>query len=107
MISQVEAVEPYSANTQELTTNADDDILAEEADTIDPFVQYVLLGEDITDGIFAWISFGIDATEDTTITPAAYYTESGGVSNPDSGAGMGGSPPNGTASSGPSSSSVA
>ncbi|KAL1847159.1 hypothetical protein Plec18167_002001 [Paecilomyces lecythidis] len=107
LISQVEAVEPYSANTQELTTNADDDILAEEADTIDPFVQYVLLGEDITDGIFAWISFGIDATEDTTITPAAYYTESGGVSNPDSGAGMGGSPPNGTASSGPSSSSVA
>lgn len=99
LISQVEAVSPYNTNTQELTTNAEDSILAEEADTIDPFVQYVFLGDDVQDGIFAWISLGIDATEDSAITPAAYMTEDGGVANENSGIGGPGGPggaPNGT-----------
>ncbi|KAJ6021203.1 hypothetical protein N7540_006707 [Penicillium herquei] len=90
LISTVEATSPYSTNTQDLTTNADDSILAEEADTIDPFMQYVLLGDDVSDGVFAWITVGIDATEDSDITPAAYYTENGGVENENSGMGMGG-----------------
>jgi len=92
-------VSPYNTNTQELTTNAEDSILAEEADTIDPFVQYVFLGDDVQDGIFAWISLGIDATEDSAITPAAYMTEDGGVANENSGIGGPGGPggaPNGT-----------
>ena len=96
LISTVEKVSPYSTNTQELTTNADDSILAEEADTIDPFMEYVFLGDDVSEGIFAWISVGIDATEDTDITPAAYYTEEGGVENENSGmGGPGGGGPGG------------
>jgi hypothetical protein len=39
--------------------NADDSILAEELDTIDPFMEYVYLGDDVSDGIFAWISFSM------------------------------------------------
>ncbi|KAJ5709720.1 hypothetical protein N7493_010011 [Penicillium malachiteum] len=95
LISTVENTSPYSTNTQDLTTNADDSILSEEADTIDPFMEYVFLGDDVSDGIFAWITVGIDATEDSDITPAAYYTENGGVENEDSemGGGGGGSGP--------------
>ncbi|KAJ5092468.1 hypothetical protein NUU61_007338 [Penicillium alfredii] len=102
LISEVEKVEPYSSNTQELTTNAKDSILAEEADTIDPFMEYVYLGDKVSDGLFAWISVGIDPSKDTEVTPAAYYTEEGGVENENSGMGMGGPPPgaSGASSSG-------
>lgn len=99
LISVVEETSPYSTNTQELTTNAEDSILAEEADTIDPFVEYVLLGDDVSEGVFGWISVGIDATENTSVTPAAYLTEDGGVENENSGMGMGGgggAPPSGS-----------
>ncbi|KAB8069418.1 Intradiol ring-cleavage dioxygenase [Aspergillus leporis] len=98
LISVVEETSPYSTNTQELTTNAEDQILAEEADTIDPFAEYVFLGDDVSDGIFSWISIGIDATESTSVTPAAYFTGDGGVENESSGGmgGGGGSPPSGS-----------
>ncbi|KAJ5123097.1 hypothetical protein N7448_009194 [Penicillium atrosanguineum] len=100
LISAVEKTSPYSTNTQDLTTNANDSILSEEADTIDPFMEYVYLGEDVSDGIFAWINVGIDSTEDSDVTPAAYYTEEGGVENESSGMGGGsGSPPGSSSSS--------
>lgn len=105
LITDVEKTSPYSTNTQDLTTNADDSILSEEADTIDPFMEYVLIGDDVSEGIFAWISVGIDATEDTDVTPAAYYTEEGGVENENSGmGGPGGAPPGSSSSSSASSS---
>ncbi|GLI77806.1 hypothetical protein PoHVEF18_006100 [Penicillium ochrochloron] len=96
LITKVEKTSPYSTNTQDLTTNAEDSILSEEADTIDPFMEYVLLGDDVSDGIFAWISVGVDSTEDSSVNAAAYYTEQGGVENESSGMGGGsggGSPP--------------
>lgn len=95
LISAVEETSPYSTNTQDLTTNSEDSILSEEADTIDPFMEYVYLGDDVSDGIFAWITVGIDPTEDSDVTPAAYYTEEGGIENEDSsmGGGGGGAPP--------------
>lgn len=64
-------------------------------------MEYVLLGNDLSDGIFAWITVGVDSTEDTTVTPAAYYTEQGGVENENSGmrggggGGAGGAQPSG------------
>jgi hypothetical protein len=105
LIAAVEETSPYSTNTQDLTTNANDSILAEEADTIDPFMEYVYLGDDVSDGIFAWISVGIDPTKDSSVTPAAYYTEQGGVENESSGGmggggGSGGSPPGASATRG-------
>lgn len=98
LISEVEAQAPYTDNTQTLTENADDYILLQEADDIDPFVQYVFLGDSVVDGIFAWISLAINVTEDSSVTPAAWLTSSGGVANPDGGFGAGGpgGPPNGS-----------
>lgn len=104
LITLVEAEEPYASNTQELTTNADDMILSEEAANVDPLVEYVLLGDSVAEGIFGWLAFGVDTTASYNITPAVYLTENGGVANPN--AGMGGGPggpggrPSGAAPSG-------
>ncbi|OQE20841.1 hypothetical protein PENFLA_c015G08087 [Penicillium flavigenum] len=101
LITEVEKTAPHSTNTQELTTNAEDSILSGEADTVDPVMEYVYLGGSVSDSIFSWISMGIDPTQDNTVTPAAYYTEQGGVENESSGSGMGGgggSSPGGTSS---------
>ncbi|KAL4943116.1 hypothetical protein BDV06DRAFT_221545 [Aspergillus oleicola] len=98
LISLVEETEVYATNTQELTTNAEDNILLQELeDDIDPFVEYVLLGEDVTDGVFAWINVVVDSSESSSVTPAAYYTEEGGVENENSGMGGGGGAPPGGA----------
>ncbi|PHH56225.1 hypothetical protein CFIMG_000445RA [Ceratocystis fimbriata CBS 114723] len=99
LIEAVEALEPYASNTQELTENADDSILAEETatDGVDPFLEYTLLGDELSDGLFAWLAFGINTTQSTSITPASFYYESGGVTNSNSnGGGGGGSPPSGS-----------
>ena len=97
LVTLVEATEPYASNTQQLTTNAEDNIFSGEAEGYDPVVEYVLLGDDISEGIFAWISFGMDATAAYNISAAAYWTANGGVVNPDAGAGgPGGPPPSGT-----------
>lgn len=96
LITAVEQLTPYSSNTQELTTNAEDSILAEEAneDGVDPVMSYTLLGDSVSDGLMAWLAFGINTTYSGEITPASFLYESGGVENPDSGmGGPGGSGP--------------
>ncbi|KAM0558231.1 hypothetical protein ACHAPJ_004917 [Fusarium lateritium] len=104
LISQVETLEPYASNTQELTLNEDDSILSEETatDGVDPFMEYTLLGDSISDGLFAWLAFGINSTQSSTVSPAAYYYKEGGVANENSGApgGGNGSAPGGTPPSG-------
>lgn len=89
---QVETYAPYSTNTQAITTNEEDFILQDGLATSDPIMQYVLLGEDISEGLLAWLSFGVNTTYTHTISDAATYFESGGVSN---GNGGGGAPPGG------------
>ncbi|KAJ0417676.1 putative dioxygenase [Aspergillus carlsbadensis] len=101
LITQVELLSPYSDNTQELTTNANDGILSGEAEDIDPFMEYVLLGDTLSDGIFAWISVAIDPTVDNEVSTAAYYTEDGGVANGDSSVGGGEGGSGGPGGSGP------
>lgn len=93
LISQVEETAPYNSNEQELTTNADDGILAEEAATgADPFMTYVTLGDSVEDGILAWLAFGIDLSNTRNVTAAATHYEGGGVENPDAGGPPGGGP---------------
>jgi protocatechuate 3,4-dioxygenase beta subunit len=80
LISEVELTAPYSTNTQELTTNAEDTILSEEAaEDFDPMFEYVLLGDSVSDGVLAWISVGVDMTQAQTITAAGTLTADGGV----------------------------
>ncbi|KAJ6527077.1 Intradiol ring-cleavage dioxygenase [Mycena capillaripes] len=97
LITAVEVTVPYANNTQDLTTNAEDSILAQEADTIDPVLEYVLLGDTIGEGLMMWAAMGIDTSAEYTVSPAVYLTSNGGVVNPDSPIG-GGPPPNGSMS---------
>lgn len=102
LIAQVDTAAPYTANTQPLTTNAQDGIFLQEAAIGDPVVEYSLLGDQIGLGVFGWIAFGIDLSANYTIRAAATLTENGGVANPNQGGpggpggGPGGPPPSGT-----------
>ncbi|KAJ4292346.1 hypothetical protein N0V90_009007 [Kalmusia sp. IMI 367209] len=100
LITLAEKEEPYASNAQPLTTNEEDGIFAQEAADVDPVVEYVFLGDDISEGLFGWIAFGIDVNAARNVTPAVYLTENGGVPNPNAGqggpGGPGGPPPSGS-----------
>lgn len=103
LITEVEATAVYAANTQALTTNAQDSILSEEAATSDPFMTYVLLGDSVEDGLLAWLAFGVNTTLSKEVSAAATLYESGGQANPNAGGGGGpggGGPPSGFPSGG-------
>ena len=102
--TEVEKLEPYVHNTQPLTTNDDDSLLAGALSTssedteFDPFVRYVRLGDKLEHGILGWLSIGIDTTQTHNVSHAATLTEFGGVANSDSstdGDAPSGSPPAG------------
>lgn len=87
--SAVEETYPYNTNTQNVTTNAEDMWSVEQADSAyDPFPEYLYLGENLDDGLFAWIQIGINATADYTNNSyyniAAYRDAQGGHQNEDS-----------------------
>lgn len=64
---------------------------------MDPFVNYLLLGEKVEDGILAWISIGIDPTADSQVNSAATIYKDGGHANENSmiGGGPDGGAPDG------------
>ncbi|CUS10805.1 unnamed protein product [Tuber aestivum] len=94
LISAVSAVDPYSQNTQAITQNTNDTILAQEADSMDPVMEYALLGDGVEDGILAWITVGLDVSANYTVSSAVTLTANGGVANE---GGMGGGAPPGSA----------
>ncbi|KAI0123521.1 Intradiol ring-cleavage dioxygenase [Xylariales sp. AK1849] len=100
LITAVELTTPYSTNTQDLTVNTDDSILSSETETdgVDPLHEYTLLGDSVSDGIFAWLAFGINTTYVSSVTPAAYLYAEGGVENESAGGGSGGGSPSGASS---------
>ncbi|KAK1930059.1 hypothetical protein P3T76_014556 [Phytophthora citrophthora] len=80
LITQVEATSSYASNTQNLTLNDVDKGLQEAAASgYDPIVEYALLGDSVEDGVFAWISIGIDLTATNNETAAGARTADGGV----------------------------
>ncbi|OSS51207.1 hypothetical protein B5807_04267 [Epicoccum nigrum] len=110
LINEAEAFEPYTANTQELLLNVDDGIFADEAANSDPVLNYVYLGDSVEDGVFAWVTVGIDPTSVIDPHAAASYGENGGVSNGNGGGfpgGPGGPRPSGSFPGGPRPSSTA
>lgn len=99
LVAGVEALAPYTSNSQSFTDVLEDSIAAGEATSdYDIFVDYALLGDEPSDGILAWITVGIDSSANHTdqATPAAHYYEGGGKDSGLSlGGGPGGSPPGG------------
>ncbi|KAJ5288651.1 Intradiol ring-cleavage dioxygenase [Penicillium angulare] len=82
-----EATYPYDANTQPVTSNAEDAYAPGQADNdYDPFPEFLYLGNDITDGLFAWIQIGINTTANyanngSIYNVAAVYEADGGHEN--------------------------
>jgi hypothetical protein len=80
--SAVEALAPYSTNTQSVTSNAEDSIAPDEATSAyDPFLNYVMLGDSLSDGLLMWITIGLNVSADhsSSVSPAAHYLSGGGV----------------------------
>lgn len=110
LIYEVEATSPYNTNTITITTNAEDRVFDDETEntTSDPVINYVRIGDDVTDGLFGWITVAINTSATYTPTYSFALTESGGVaesggnSSPGGGAGPsgGGAPTGGAAPTG-------
>jgi len=78
LVDAVEATAPYNSNRQPLTANNRDGVLAQELEAgSDPFMQYRRLGEGLKDGVFAWLSFGIDTTLVRNVSAAETLYEPG------------------------------
>ncbi|OBT97398.1 hypothetical protein VE01_04313 [Pseudogymnoascus verrucosus] len=79
LITEVEALSPYSTNTIAITTNAEDRVVQGElVNDSDPMLNYVLLGETVVDGLFMWISLAVNSTATYTASPAAELAADGG-----------------------------
>lgn len=81
LLSVVAAADVYKKNTQTATLNSADNILANAAaNSFDPFVEYVYLGSSVSDGLFAWISVGVNMSiAQTDAKQAVDWTANGGV----------------------------
>lgn len=84
LISKVESTYPYNTSTVAITKNIDDHVVQDETEdsASDPFFEYALLGDSIEDGVFAWVTLGVNASAsyDSDASYAAYLTSKGGVS---------------------------
>ncbi|KAI1865989.1 uncharacterized protein JN550_007967 [Neoarthrinium moseri] len=80
LLNQVEATYPYTTNTQDWSTNAQDGLIMEETavDGIDPIAEYIMIGDDISDGVFSWISVAINSTLNYEVGAASYIEADGG-----------------------------
>ena len=101
----VEEVFPYNTNTVEVTTNDEDMWSIVQADTYyDPFAEFIYLGDDVSDGLLAWVQIGVNVSanyidDDYYAVAAALYADGGHV-NTDAtqmGGGMGGGNSTGSA----------
>lgn len=100
LITKAESVEPYLSNTQALLLNVNDGIFAQEAATSDPVLNYVYLGDEVSDGIFGWITIGLNPNAMTVPRAAAYLGADGGHANAGGPGGPGGPPGGGPPPSG-------
>ncbi|KAJ6785348.1 hypothetical protein PWT90_07519 [Aphanocladium album] len=74
LVDEVEKLPPYNTNQQPRTTNDEDVFLQGDLEAGGyPFMQYELIGDKLEDGILAWLSFGINATESKTVEPITTY----------------------------------
>ncbi|KAH8656682.1 Intradiol ring-cleavage dioxygenase [Tricladium varicosporioides] len=105
VINSVEATYPYNTNNVTLTTNAEDRVFGVETEDTDsvPVFEYVMLGDSISDGLFGWVTIGVNTSAEYdpnysfVLTASSGEAASGGTTTVDGDTGSGG---NGTAPSG-------
>lgn len=77
LISEVEKTYPYNTNRAGFIKNEQDGIMGAEADTTDPVVNYMFLGEKVEHGIAGFITVGVDPDRVSDILVAANIDEHG------------------------------
>lgn len=85
LIDEVEATYPYNTNTIQTTINTQDGntLYTDYTDGPDLFVDYTYLGDSITDGLFMWLSLGLNPAASYDVQPSYVLHEDGGEANPD------------------------
>ncbi|KAL5376451.1 hypothetical protein DPSP01_010461 [Paraphaeosphaeria sporulosa] len=78
LITAVEKTAPYTVNRQRLTLNRADGTLLQEMATSDPFLEYVMLGNNIGDGVLAWYQLGVNPAFSRKIMAVALNYKEGG-----------------------------
>ncbi|KAK3936348.1 aromatic compound dioxygenase [Diplogelasinospora grovesii] len=81
-LTAVNQLTPYNSNTMAITQNTADFLFMQGANGDDPIVRYALVGNTLSDGVFAWIRFGINQNANKAVSPAAFMGPNGGVMNP-------------------------
>ncbi|KKY14578.1 putative gpi anchored dioxygenase [Phaeomoniella chlamydospora] len=80
LIYEVEGTYPYNTNNITITTNAEDRVFSTETEdtTSDPVLEYVYLGDDLSHGLFAWVTIGVNRSATYSPNYNFIYTSSGG-----------------------------
>jgi hypothetical protein len=78
LITAAEKSAPYTTNRQGKTLNSADTILNVEAQTSDPFLEWVQLGEDVSAGILAWYTIAVNTTFSRKVMAVASAFSEGG-----------------------------
>ncbi|KAI5925504.1 Intradiol ring-cleavage dioxygenase [Camillea tinctor] len=102
LITEIEALSPYNENTADITLNANDHVFGAqetEGTTSDPVFNYVYLGDDVTDGLFAWVVLAVNSSATYDATYSFALTSGGGVAVEGGGSGVSGLPSSGFPSS--------
>jgi hypothetical protein len=82
LLKSIDTFTPYNKNKMAVTQNTADFLFMQGANGDDPIVRYAMVGKTAADGMFAWIRFGVNANSNKAVSPAAFWTASGGVMNP-------------------------
>lgn len=83
LLMSVEQQEPYNSNKVPMKLNKDDFLLMQgSAGGADPLLEYVLLGKDVSEGVFGWINFGVDTKASRKMRAATVCNENGCTSEP-------------------------
>ncbi|CAN8102280.1 unnamed protein product [Discula destructiva] len=82
LIDQIEASAPYVTNTIAKTKNVDDGVFITEAEntTLSPVAEYEYMGASLSDGLFAWITVGINGTAVDDPNYSYVWTANGTIS---------------------------
>lgn len=74
LVDKAQTLKPYSENQQPTTTNAQDEFLQGDLNAGGhPIVDYHQVGEDLQDGLVAWLAYGIDTGKRETVLPTHTY----------------------------------
>ncbi|XMA14593.1 hypothetical protein WAI453_007384 [Rhynchosporium graminicola] len=78
LTTEIEKTAAYRSNTFPVTTNAADFIFAQAATISDPVMRYSLLGDKVEDGLFGWLTLGVDSKKSAkNMSPVGRYGPDG------------------------------